>query len=102
MGGATVLGLLVLSNGRVLAGTGTTTGNVYTSDDGGKTWTDRGQLGSATHVYSFTEYTGGQVAVTANGGKVFASTNHGSTWAEWDTAGSATASMIVRWRRRAI
>ena len=91
VGGATVLGLLVLSNGRVLAGTGTTTGNVYTSDDGGKTWTDRGQLGSATHVYSFTEYTGGQVvAVTANGGKVFASTNHGSTWAEWDTAGSAT------------
>lgn len=87
-----VPGLIVLSNGRILAGTGSTWGKVYSSDDGGLTWTDRGQLGSATYVHSFTEYTGGQViATTANNGKVYASTDYGSTWTEYATAGSAAA-----------
>ena len=90
--------------GRVLAGTGTTTGNVYTSDDGGKTWTDRGQLGSATHVYSFTEYF--RAGRWWRSRPTTARYLHRRTTAAPGRNGTRRAapraSMTVRWRRRAI
>jgi hypothetical protein len=89
LGGA-VRGLILLSNGRLLAGTATT-GHVWSSDDGGLTWQDRGQLGAATTVYCFAEYSGSSVvAGTGAGGLVFTSSDNGSTWVSLGRAGNET------------
>lgn len=71
-----------LVSGRLVSGCNN--GHVFTSDDNGDTWTDRGQLGSAAVVYSMELAANGNVVAGTNeagGGLIYVSTDSGATWA---------------------
>ena len=78
------------TSGRIVAATGAG-GRMYTSDDSGVTWQDRGQLGSKTHIRGLYEcapgiwLAGAAGTVTTDGSKIFRSDNDGTTWTEVDS-----------------
>jgi hypothetical protein len=83
-------GLGMSHNGskRLLAGVygaGANTQRIYTSDDGGATWTARNTPAnwSTIHVLNFTDNAAGTILATGNiNGKLLRSTDNGDTWAE--------------------
>jgi photosystem II stability/assembly factor-like uncharacterized protein len=85
-----VRALELLTDGTLIAGCAGT-GQIYTSTDGGETWTDRGQLGAETTVYALAEGDAGVVvAGTGPNGKIFRSTNYGASWVEIGQLGAET------------
>lgn len=73
------------TSGRLVAGTGSG-GRIYTSDDDGETWQDRGQLGSATAVNALFEYSPGVWFAGTDTGNVYTSDTDGTTWINDDTS----------------
>lgn len=71
-----------LSSGRIVAGCDD--GRVFTSDDDGASWDDRGQVGAASTIRSMEEASDGSVlcgTTEAGGGRIYRSTDGGATWA---------------------
>lgn len=73
------------TSGRLVAGTGSG-GKIYTSDDDGATWQDRGQLGSATAVNALFEYSPGVWFAGTDTGNVYTSDTDGTTWVNDDVS----------------
>jgi hypothetical protein len=70
-----------LASGRIVSGCHN--GHAFTSDDNGASWTDRGQIGTASVIYSMEVAANGNVVAGSNepgGGLIYVSTDSGATW----------------------
>ena len=79
LGSASGISSVIYAAGRLIAGT--SDGHIFTSDDSGATWTDRGQIASETDIpIVFDSQYSGQLLAIGASGNTYRSQNNGTSW----------------------
>ena len=79
------------ADGTLLAatnGSGTSTGDIFTSSDSGVTWTDQTGVGTRKWKYISSSSDGTEIAATANSDYTYLSVDSGATWTAQITPGT--------------